>query len=154
MFLLCDVHDMIHSCSLYKSLAAPTSFWMCFSGLRERVISPQTWSSLWDLSTSGSERSLLLRIAGRFYPPSDVLMQRCLQGQRWTLMNKYEDNLHLCCTFSLPIPHMVLLKRRIGKKKKTSDFQKKPLGYCISLCARACAGLCVMSMCVFVRVCV
>lgn len=88
-------------------------------------------------------RNLYLRIAGRFYPPSDVLMQCCLQGERWTLMNKYEDNLHLCCTFSFPIPHMVLLKRRL-KKKISSDFQKKPLGHCVCLCA--CAGLCVPSV--------
>lgn len=99
-----------------QSQSAPHPFrWFFFRSQGKRVISPQTRSSLWDPGTSGSEQPEAEN--SRSYPPSDVFMQHCLQGERWTLMNKYEDNLHLCCTFFLSlslsaVPHLVLLKKK------------------------------------------
>lgn len=85
-------------------------------------------------------------------------MQHRLQGERWTLMNKYEDNLDLCCSLSLPIPHMVPLKRRL-KKKIFSDFQKKPLGHCVCCvptCVHTCLCVCAsdcLSLCSTIWMC-
>lgn len=90
-----------------------------------------------------------LRIEGRSYSPSDVLMQLSQQGERWTLMNKYEDNLHLCCTFSLPIPHMVLLKRGMAEGEKSCIFKREPLG--TAFVYMRVLGLCLLCVCVCAR---
>lgn len=119
MFLLCDIHDMIDSSSFYKSrrshILSDVFFQSSGKGyftidLRQ-PLGPQylrLWEACsWEWQAEPTHHH-------------DVLEQCCLQGERWTLMNKYEDNLHLCCTFySSHSPHgSTEGKERGGKKSQ------------------------------------
>lgn len=63
-------------------------------------------------------------------------------------MNKYEDNLHLCCTFSLPGSPYGSSEGRDGRGGGGGEKKKKVLGFSkgslwalrLSICPRACAG--------------